>query len=308
MRHAPRYDGGNSTKDQMSLQIENTKQHPSPVTTPATPLRRVRVGAQSPIETTMNTHIAMWSGPRNISTAMMRAWGHRPDTVVWDEPLYAHYLLATGRTNHPGYAETIANHETDWRKVVAKATGPPPGGKRIYYQKHMAHHVLPEMSIEWIGHLTNCFLIRQPREMLLSMNEFLPSLAVGETGLPQQVEMFERIAERDGVAPPVVDSRDVLADPRGMLSALCSKLSIPFYDEMLAWPPGPRESDGAWAPFWYAKVYNTTSFGTYRANDAPLPDRLARVLDECQALYERLWQHRLQVEPQSAATSARGTE
>ena len=134
-----------------------------------------------------------------------------------------------GRTDHPGYAETIANHEADWRKVVAEATGPPPEGKRIYYQKHMAHHVLPGMSVEWIDRLTNCFLIRQPRETLLSMNEFLPSLSVGETGLPQQVEMFERIAERDGAAPPVVDSRDVLADPRGMLSALCSRLAIPFY-------------------------------------------------------------------------------
>lgn len=243
----------------------------------------------------MNTHIAMWSGPRNISTAMMRAWGQRTDTVVWDEPLYAHYLLATGRTNHPGYAETIANHETDWKKVVADATGPPPGGKRIYYQKHMAHHVLPGMPVEWIDQLTNCFLIRQPREMLLSMTEFLPTLTVGETGLPQQVEMFERMVERDGVAPPVVDSRDVLADPRGMLSALCARLSIPFFEDMLSWPPGPRDTDGAWAPFWYAKVYNTTSFGTYQANDAPLPGHLNDILDECQALYDQLWAHRLRI-------------
>ena len=250
----------------------------------------------------------MWSGPRNISTAMMRAWGQRPDTVVWDEPLYAHYLLATGRTDHPGYSETITNHETDWRKVVAQLTSPPSGGRRINYQKHMTHHVLPGMSVEWIDRLTNCFLIRQPREMLLSMIEFLPSLTVRETGLPQQAEMFQRICERDGAAPPVVDARDVLANPRGMLSALCSRLRVPLYEEMLSWPPGPRETDGAWAPFWYAKVYNTTTFGKYRPNDTPLPDNLLGVLEECQPLYEQLSRHRLQGEPQPATSSVKDVQ
>lgn len=196
----------------------------------------------------MTTHIAMWSGPRNISTAMMRAWGQRPDTVVWDEPLYAHYLLATGHTDHPGYAETIAHHETDWRKVVEAAIAPPPDSKRIHYQKHMAHHVLAGMNVDWIDALTNCFLIRQPRETLLSMIEFLPAPTASETGLPQQIEMFERMMLRDGVAPPVVDARDVLMNPRGMLSALCDCLNVPFYEEMLSWPPGPRDTDGAHAP------------------------------------------------------------
>src|SRR6476620_2511022 len=117
----------------------------------------------------MPQYIAMWSGPRSISTAMMRAWGNRPDTVVCDEPFYAHYLLATKHTDHPGYEQIISSHETDWRKVVGWLIGPIPGGKNIFYQKHMAHHLLPGMATDWTDQYSNCFLIRQPREMLLSL-------------------------------------------------------------------------------------------------------------------------------------------
>jgi hypothetical protein len=183
---------------------------------------------------------------------MMRAWGNRPDTFVCDEPLYAHYLLATGHTDHPGYAEIIARHETDWQKVVSWLTGPIPDGKRIFYQKHMAHHLLPNVATDWLDTLTNCFLIRDPLETLLSLIEFLPSPTLEETGLPQQVHLFEYIAQQRGAAPPVVDATDVLMDPPGMLRALCDKLRVPFCEEMLSWPPGPRSTDGVWAPYWYA--------------------------------------------------------
>jgi hypothetical protein len=243
----------------------------------------------------MNLYIAIWSGPRNISTAMMRAWGNRPDTFVCDEPLYAHYLLATGHTDHPGYAETIERHETDWRKVVPSLIGPVPGGKRIFYQKHMAHHLLPGITRDWLDKLTNCFLIRDPLETLLSLYEFLPSPTAEETGLPQQLEMFKRMADRNGEAPPVVDAKDVLTDPRGMLSTLCARVQVPFYEDMLSWPPGPRETDGAWAPYWYAKVYDTTTFGRYQKRERQLPEHLLPVLESCQKSYDQLWQHRLQV-------------
>ena len=241
----------------------------------------------------MHRYIAMWSGPRNISTAMMRAWGNRPDTLVCDEPLYAHYLLATGHTDHPGYDETIRRHETDWRKVVAWLSAPLPAGKSIFYQKHMAHHVLEGMRLDWIDKLTNCFLIRDPREMLLSLIEFLPNPTTQETGLPQQVELFERARRSTGCPPPVVDAKDVLLNPKAMLRALCERIDVPFCDEMLAWPPGPRETDGAWAPHWYAKVYETTTFGTYRPKSEAMPDRLLPVLRECHELYERLYSHRI---------------
>jgi hypothetical protein len=117
----------------------------------------------------------MWSGPRNISTAMLRAWENRPDSFVVDEPLYAHYLLATGHTDHPGYDDTLRAHDTNWRRVAAWLTGPIPGGRDLFYQKHMAHHLLPGMDSEWAHRLTNVFLIREPGEMLSSLAEFLPS-------------------------------------------------------------------------------------------------------------------------------------
>jgi hypothetical protein len=249
----------------------------------------------------MPQYIAMWSGPRNISTAMMRAWGNRPDTVVCDEPFYAHYLLATNRADHPGYEQIIGAHETDLRKVVAWLTGPIPGGKSIFYQKHMAHHLLPGMATDWVDQFSNCFLIRQPREMLLSLVQFLPSPTLEETGLPQQVQMFESITERRGAAPPVIDATDVLRNPPGMLRALCSSLNVPFCDEMLSWPPGPRETDGVWAPYWYQNTYNSTGFEPHRAKNDTLADKYLPLLDECRALYDRLYQHRLWPERQPLA-------
>ncbi|HEX6984335.1 MAG TPA: hypothetical protein VF170_03110, partial [Planctomycetaceae bacterium] len=138
--------------------------------------------------------LAVWSGPRNISTAMMRSWGNRSDTVVVDEPLYAHYLKVT-RLPHPGADEVLAHHESDWRKVAEFLTGPVPGGKRIFYQKHMAHHLLPEIGRDWLSRLTHVFLIRDPKEMLTSLMKVLPEPRVEDTGLPQQVELFERVRD-----------------------------------------------------------------------------------------------------------------
>ncbi|MEO8498361.1 MAG: HAD family hydrolase [Planctomycetota bacterium] len=240
----------------------------------------------------MTTRLAMWSGPRNISTAMMRSWGNRPDTIVCDEPLYAHYLQVTG-LDHPGAAETIAAHEGDWRKVVQWLTGPLPEGKSVFYQKHMAHHLLPNIELDWLAALTNCFLIREPREMITSLIEFLPEPRVEDTGLPQQVQIFEMVRAQTGRMPPVLDSRDVLENPRGVLERVCHLVGLEFRDEMLQWPPGFRETDGVWAKHWYAKVEHTTTFAPYRAKSDPVPDSLQGVLAECNALYARLYQHRI---------------
>ena len=244
----------------------------------------------------MAKYIAMWSGPRNISTAMMRGWGSRPDTFVCDEPLYAHYLVATGHTDHPGYAETIRRHETDWRKVVEWLTGPVPDGKAIFYQKHMAHHLLADMHLEWVSKLTNCLLIRDPADVLRSLAEFLPSPTAEDTGLPNQVSLFHYIRGYIGTNPLVIDASDVLLNPRGMMAAMCRRLQVPFSEAMLNWPAGPRETDGAWAPYWYAKVDATTTFGPYRPQATPLPEHLRPVLDECHELYGRLYQHRIAAE------------
>lgn len=238
------------------------------------------------------TRIAMWSGPRNISTAMMRSWGNRPDAIVCDEPLYAHYLRET-KLPHPGAEETIEHHEADWRKVVDWLTGPLPDGKTVFYQKHMAHHLLPNIELDWLDALTNCFLIRNPREMLTSLIEFIPEPRVEDTGLPQQVQIFKLVSGRTDEAPPVLDSRDVLLDPPGVLSKLCQAVGLDFTDAMLEWPPGFRETDGAWAKHWYAKVEHTTSFAPYRPKSDAVPDSLLGVLEECNELYQQLHPYRI---------------
>ena len=234
----------------------------------------------------------MWSGPRNISTALMRSWGSRADTVVVDEPLYAHYLDATGRV-HPGRDEVIAHHEPDWRVVVDRITGPIPDGASIFYQKHMAHHLLPEMDWDWVKTLRNAFLIREPREMLTSLVAFLPEPTLTDTGLPQQWTLFQHLTEQRGMTPPVIVARDVLEDPEGVLGALCDALGVPFRESMLLWAPGPREADGVWAKHWYDAVYDSTGFQPYEPKDEPVPDRLHDLHEECQALYDNLYEHRL---------------
>jgi len=238
------------------------------------------------------TRIAMWSGPRNISTAMMRAWGSRPDTFVCDEPLYAHYLKVTG-IPHPGAEEVIRCHEPDWRTVVAWITGPVPEGKAIFYQKHMAHHLLPEIERDWLPALSHAFLIREPREMLTSLIKNLPRPTLFDTGLPQQVELFEAERARTGTVPPVLDARDVLEDPRGTLSRLCAALGVPFDPAMLSWEPGPRATDGVWAKHWYAAVEASTGFQPYAPKLDPVPPELTALLSQCEELYQQLYVHRL---------------
>lgn len=236
--------------------------------------------------------IAMWSGPRNISTALMRSFGSRPDTAVCDEPLYAHYLLATG-LDHPGRAETLASHEADWRKVAAMLTGPVPGGRHIHYQKHMSHHLLPGIDRGWLDALSHAFLIREPAAMLRSLLQKTPEARLEDTGLPQQWEIFDRIANRTGTAPPVVLASDVLKDPAAMLGRLCEALGIPYLPAMLSWAPGPRDTDGAWAPYWYAAVERSTGFAPWRGEPGPADPSLLPLLAQCQPWYDKLHAHRL---------------
>lgn len=235
--------------------------------------------------------IAMWSGPRNISTALLRSWGSRPDAYVCDEPLYAHYLVTTG-IPHPGRDEVIASQENDWRKVTDWLTGPVPEGRRIFYQKHMAHHLLPTMGRSWVDGLTNVFLIREPREMLTSLLKVYPRADLPDTGLAQQWELFERLRNR-GVEPPVIDAKDVLADPQGMLRALCRAVGVPFTERMLSWEAGPRPTDGVWAKYWYDAVERSTGFQPYVPKGEEVPADRQALLETCQFYYDRLAEHRL---------------
>ena len=236
--------------------------------------------------------IAMWSGPRNISTALLRSWGNRPDTFVCDEPLYAHYLLKTG-VAHPGADEVIRSQETDWRKVVAWLTEYVPDGKTVFYQKHMTHHLLPEIDRGWLDRVTNAFLIREPREVVTSFVRIAGTPRLEDTGYPQQLEMFDLVRRRTGRVPPVIDSRDVLHDPPRLLRLLCAALDVDFTEAMLSWPPGPRETDGVWAKYWYDAVLKSTSFQPYRPKHEPVPPHLAGLLEQAEAIYDQLHQHRL---------------
>jgi len=236
----------------------------------------------------MTRRIAMWSGPRNISTAMMRSWESRSDTVVWDEPFYAHYLSSTEFTHHPGYQEILKTHETDWREVITLLSDPLPAGKSLCYQKQMAHHMLPHMPLDWTEEITNVFLIRNPKEMLLSLLEFFPEPTLEETGLPQQVQLFRRIQQRSGSFPPVVDARDILEQPQILLSMLCERVGVPYDDRMMRWQPGLRASDGVWAKHWYKNVAKSTTFGPYQPKTGNLPAKHQPLLQQCQSLYDEL--------------------
>ena len=236
--------------------------------------------------------VAMWSGPRNISTAMMRSWENRGDTAVWDEPFYAYYLDATG-IEHPVDSEVIAAGETDWRRVVERLLGEVPGGRPVFFQKHMTHHLLPEIDRGWMDEVVNCFLVRDPREVLASYALKRSTVTVEDVGVPQQAEIFHYVRARSADPPVVLDARDVLENPRGVLSALCHRVGVEFTERMLAWPPGPRESDGVWAKHWYHSVHRSSGFQPYVAKTESLPGHLESLAQECEPHYRRLWERRL---------------
>ena len=236
--------------------------------------------------------IAMWSGPRNISTAMMRSWGNRKDTVVVDEPFYAYYLHSSGK-QHPGADEVIATGETDWRKVVARLTSDPPNGKRIFYQKQMTHHLLPEVDRAWLLGLTNCFLIRDPAEVITSYIKKSDDPTLEDLGFRQQAEIFDWLRTRTGSVPAIIDAKDILQNPERMLQLLCAAVGVEFDRAMLSWPPGLRDTDGVWAKYWYNEVAISTTFQPYRPKSEVVPARLREVHEHCRESYERLHQYRL---------------
>jgi hypothetical protein len=237
--------------------------------------------------------VAMWSGPRNLSTAMMRAWENRGDCAVSDEPLYAHYLKETG-LDHPAREEVIAAGETDWQRVAASlARGPSPDDRPVWYQKHMSHHLLPHIDVGWIAQLRNVLLIRDPRLVVASYVKSRASVAPDDIGLAQQERLYEHLVARGEV--PIVDAGDFLRAPEAHLRALCTWLGIAFTPRMLAWPPGPRASDGVWAPHWYERVWASTGFEAAPDEIPALQGPYADVAAACMPIYERLRGVRLRV-------------
>jgi hypothetical protein len=238
--------------------------------------------------------IALWSGPRNISTAMMRAFENRPDAAVVDEPFYAAWLAASG-ADHPMREEILASQPTDWAAVAATLTGPVPGGRAIFYQKHMAHHVTAETPLGWMAACRHAFLIRAPEDVLASYIVRRAEVTLEDIGFPQQAALLEREADRLGAPPPVIDARDVLENPTATLRALCTALGIPFLDAMLHWPPGRRDTDGVWAPAWYDAVERSTAFAPPRPPTtlADLDPALRPIAEAARPIYEELAKHRI---------------
>jgi hypothetical protein len=236
----------------------------------------------------VTVRLACWSGPRNISTATMRAWENRPDCEVVDEPLYAWYLEHTG-LDHPGREQVIAAGETDWQRVVESLTGPWPDGPLLQYQKHMAQHLVPDLPREWIGSLRNVLLIRDPAEVVSSYLRSRAEVTPYDIGVLQQLELHEML----GPAVSVIDAADFLRDPETHLRWLCDFAGVDFTPAMLSWPAGPRESDGVWAPYWYDAVLRSTGFEPYRPRRVELTPEGEMVVSATRPAYEQLYAARL---------------
>ncbi len=236
--------------------------------------------------------LAMWSGPRNISTAMMRAWENRSDCEVWDEPLYGYYLKATG-IDHPGAEQVLQVRDTDWHSVVKQCLGDGPTKKPIFYQKHITLHMLPEIDRDWMTSLRNCFLIREPERVIASYAAVREQPTMEDIGFVQQKELFDHIRSLTGEAPLVIDSREFLQQPEAFLRSLCHHLDIDFDPNMLAWPAGQRDSDGSWGKYWYRSVWQSTGFAAPNEQPLELSDKLRALAEQARPYYDDLYALRM---------------
>jgi hypothetical protein len=237
-------------------------------------------------------NIAMWSGPRNLSTAMMYAFAARGDCAVWDEPFYAAYLAATG-IEHPMKAEILKAGQADAGRVAAACAAEPAGGENLFYQKHMTLHMIPEFPLDFMGVCTNVFLIRHPARVVASYAKKREGPTLMDIGFVQQAALFDREADRLGHAPLVIDSADIRANPMQSLTKLCVALGIPFTDRMLSWPPGPKPYDGVWGPHWYGAVHRSTGFDAAEGALPDLPTAYKHLSDQALPLYDRLSAHKM---------------
>ena len=231
--------------------------------------------------------MAMWSGPRNLSTAMMYAFASRADCAVWDEPFYAAYLRATG-LDHPMAAEVMAQYETDPAKIARACAGPAPDGRPVFYQKHMTHHMLPGFDLDWMRRVRNVFLIRHPARVLASYARKREAAGLEDIGVARQTELFEEARGMTGERPVVIDSADIRRAPEPMLRALCKAIGLAFDPGMLGWPQGGRPEDGIWAAHWYGAVHRSTGFAAPEGDLPEVPPHLRPVLDAALPHYERL--------------------
>lgn len=231
--------------------------------------------------------IAMWSGPRNISTAMMRAWENRDDTFVTDEPFYACYLNDTG-IDHPGREKILQSQSTDWEYVISDCVSREPNGYSIHYQKHMTQHMLNHLQLDWLDQLVNVFLIRSPTEVVASYAKARPDLTPEDIGFAQQHRLYQHVRQHINSRPLVMSAKQILSDPAGSLKQICKYCQVEFQSSMLQWPAGGRDSDGVWAPWWYSNVVESTGFIEYTPKEITLDRTQQCIADRCEPYYQAM--------------------
>tara|TARA_B100000579_G_scaffold434379_1_gene455167 strand:+ start:914 stop:1639 length:726 start_codon:yes stop_codon:yes gene_type:complete len=231
--------------------------------------------------------IAMWSGPRNISTALMRSFENRSDTYVTDEPYYAYFLTESGE-NHPARREILKNQSSDWNTVSSMLIGEIPKQKKVWYQKHMAHHIFKHSDLSWTKQVTNLFLIRDPKEVIVSYQKRFDLVDHMQLGYNQQVQIMNFVADATGDFPVIINAKDVLMNPQKILSEICRIMQIEFDDRMLYWPAGKRDTDGVWAPHWYSEVEKTTGFQPYSDKNIVLDSKWEDIYERCMIDYKIL--------------------
>jgi Sulfotransferase domain len=241
----------------------------------------------------VTTRLAVWSGPRNISTALMRSWENRSDTAVVDEPLYAYYLARTG-IDHPAREKVIASQSTDLAVVTGALLGPAPGGAAVFYQKHMTLHLLEDTDRQWIPKLRNVLVIRDPAEVVASYRRTREDVVASDIGVEQQHRLYSDLVAAHEL-PPIIDAGDFLREPEGYLRWLCDWVAVDFDPAMLSWPAGPRDTDGVWAPHWYASVLASTGFEPLRERTIDLDDRSAAVVESVRPSYDDLRSRRIRL-------------
>ena len=242
----------------------------------------------------MSEIICMWSGPRNLSTAMMRSFGSREDCAVIDEPFFAPFLAVSGKA-HPGREETLERHETDPDIVAEICLSPPPGGEPLFFQKHMPHHMLPGFPMDWAARAKHFFLIREPARVIASYAKGREAFDLDDLGYAPQRRIYDLLTDMTGQDIPVIDSFDILTDPKSILSQLCERLEIEYSPAMLSWDAGARPEDGAWAPYWYKSVESSTGFGAPPTSTVVLSAENRAVEAACRADYDALHVQKLRV-------------
>ena len=241
----------------------------------------------------MTTPICLWSGPRNVSTALMYSFAEHPEIRVIDEPLYGHYLRVSG-ADHPGRQDVIAAMDCDGDRVMQsllQLQNREPS--RRLFIKHMAHHLVA-LDLGFLASTSNIFLVRDPHDMLPSLTIQVPGATLADTGLRRQWELYSELLDA-GRSPVIIDSRELLLNPESILRSLCNHLRLDFDQNMLSWEAGPRDEDGVWAPHWYHAVHQSTGFAPYRAK-SEFPSTLKPLLDECRPWYDKLYQHALRAD------------